>query len=131
MREGEVIKSEMIKVVVSAILLFSALNVVPVMAQCPTCEGTGEITCPSCNGYGSLLKPKIANLGTQLWTNEGGVIVTGTFRNEEDVGVYGTPVAEVDASSQTYTKLGSPTYLPPNERIKITASKIVLNMVFS
>ena len=59
-------------------------------------------------------------MGTQLWTNEGGVIVQGTFQNEEDVGVYGTPVAEVDAFSQTYTNSGSPTYFPPHERIKVT-----------
>lgn len=114
-----VIKSEMTKVVLSAILLFSALNVVPVIAQCPTCGGTGKIVCPSCNGSGSV-KPKISNLGTQFWTNEGGVIVQGTFQNEEDVGVYGTPVAEVDAFSQTYTNSGSPTYFPPHERIKVT-----------
>jgi len=109
----------MTKIVLIVILLFSALNVVPVMAQCPTCGGTGKIVCPSCNGSGSV-KPKISNLGTQLWTNEGGVIVQGTFQNEEDVGVYGTPVAEVDAFSQTYTNSGSPTYFPPHERIKVT-----------
>ena len=89
------------------------------MAQCPTCQGTGKIECPHCNGYGYVVKPKIANLGTQFWTSEGGVIVHGTFQNEEDVRVYGTPVAEVDAFSQTYTKSGSPTYFPPHERIKI------------
>jgi hypothetical protein len=119
-REGNVIKSELIKVVLSAFLLFSVLNVVIVLAQCPTCGGTGEIACPYCNGYGYILNPKISTLVTQFWTNEGGVIVEGTFKNEEDIGVYGTAVAEVYAGSKTYTKSGSPTYLPPNEKTKIT-----------
>jgi hypothetical protein len=110
----------MIKFVSSAFLLFLVLNVAIVLAQCPTCGGTGEIACPYCNGYGYILNPKISTLVTQFWTNEGGVLVEGTFKNEEDVGVYGTPVAEVYAGSQTYTKSGSSTYLPPNEKTKIT-----------
>lgn len=110
----------MITFVSITFLLFSVLNVAIVLAQCPTCGGTGEIACPYCNGYGHILKPKISILVTQFWTNEGGVIVEGTFKNEEDVGVYGTPVAEVYAGSQTYTKTGSPTYLPPNEKTKIS-----------
>ena len=118
--EGDVIKSEMIKFVSSAFLIFSVLNVAIVLAQCPTCGGTGEIACPYCNGFGYILKPKVSILVMQFWTNEGGVLVEGTFKNEEDVGVYGTPVAEVYAGSQTYTKTGSPTYLPPNEKTKIT-----------
>ena len=48
------------------------------------------------------------------------MIVTGTFQNKEDIGVYGTPIAEVDALSKTYTNSGSPTYFPPHERIEIT-----------
>lgn len=109
----------MIKVVLSVILLFSALNVMQVMAQCPTCQGTGKIVCPSCNGYASVVKPTIENLGTQLWTSEGEVIFRGTFQNKEDVGVYGTPVVEVDAFYRTYRNSGSPTYFPPHERMEI------------
>ena len=70
----------MIKFVSITFLLFSALNVAIVLAQCPTCGGTGEIACPYCNGYGYILKPKISILVTQFWTNEGGVIVEGTFK---------------------------------------------------
>ena len=97
------------------------MNVAAVMAQCPTCQGTGKIVCPQCNGYASLVKPSISNLGLQSWTKDGGVLVDGSFQNNEDVGVYGTLIATITNpfSDQTYTSSSSRTYFPPHERIQV------------
>ena len=82
-------------------------------------QGTGEIVCPHCNGYASLVKPTIENLGSQAWTNDGGVLIVGNFQNKEDIGVYGTIIAKVESLYQTYTK-SSRTYFPPQERIQVS-----------
>jgi len=100
-------------------LLFLVLNVTAVMVQCPTCQGTGKIECPHCNGTG-FVKPTITNFGSQAWTSERAVFVRGIFQNKEDIGVYGRPIAEVEAPSQTYTNASTRTYFPPQERITIT-----------
>ena len=110
----------MTKVILFLFLAFLVLNVKGVMAQCPTCQGTGKIECPQCNGYASVVKPTIANLGSQAWTNDGGVLVVGNFQNEEDIGVYGTLIAKVESSYQTYTQSSSRTYFPPHERIQVS-----------
>jgi len=89
------------------------------MVQCPTCQGTGKVKCPHCNGTG-YVKPTISNLGSQAWTSERTVFVRGIFQNKEDIGVYGRPIAEVEAPSQTYTNASTRTYFPPQERITIT-----------
>ena len=109
----------MTKVALIVFLLFLVLNVAAVMAQCPTCQGTGKIECPHCNGYG-YVKPTISNLGVQAWTSEQAVFVRGTFQNKEDFGFYGRPIAEVEAPSQTYTNASTRTYFPPQEKIAIT-----------
>jgi len=108
----------MTKVALIVFLLFLVLNVTAVMAECPTCQGTGKIDCPNCNGFG-YVKPSIRNLGVQAWTSEGGVLVRGTFENKEDVGVYGKVVAEVDGQSKTYTNTSPRTYFPPQEKIAV------------
>ena len=114
------IKTKMIKVTLIVILLFSALNVAPVMAQCPTCQGTGKVVCPNCD-EDPLLKPTIVTSGWTTRTGDGKVFVTGYFLNKEDVGVYGTPIAEVKTESQTtYTNSSPRTYFPPHETINIT-----------
>jgi len=66
------------------------------------------------------VKPTISNLGSQAWTSERTVFVRGIFQNKEDIGVYGRPIAEVEAPSQTYTNASTRTYFPPQERITIT-----------
>jgi hypothetical protein len=109
----------MTKVALIVFLLFLVLNVAAVMVQCPTCQGTEKIECPHCNGYG-YITPTITNLGSQAWTSEGAVFVRGFFQNKEDFGVYGRPVAEVEAPSQTYTNASTRTYFPPQEKITIT-----------
>lgn len=101
------------------LLLFSAGNMIPVVAQCPTCQGTGKIVCPQCNGE-PVVKPSISNLGSQSWTNDGGLLVVGNFQNNEDIGVYGTLTAKVESMYQNYTQTSSRTYFPPHERIQVS-----------
>ena len=115
----------MTNVALIVFLLFSVLNIPAVMAQCPTCQGTGEIVCPQCNGYASAVKPSISHLGSQSWANDGGVLVVGNFRNNEDVGVYGTLIAKIihkisDTWNHTYTSSSSRTYFPPHETIQVS-----------
>jgi hypothetical protein len=108
----------MTKVALIVFLLFLVLNVTAVMVQYPTCHGTGKVECPHCNGTG-YVKPTITNLGSQAWTSEGAVVVRGIFKNKEDFGVYGRPIAEVETPSQTYTNASTRTYFPPQEQIII------------
>ena len=127
----------MLKVALIVILLFSNLNIALVMAQCPTCQGTGKIVCPHCKGTGKLstggevepcstcqgsgvVQPEIANKGATGWISDGSVVVSGNFENEEDVGVSGTVVAEVEASSTTYTSSAESAHFPPHETIAVT-----------
>jgi len=113
-----VIKSKMIKVALTVILLSSAFNVAHVMATCPTCQGTGKVVCPNCDGD-ALVKPTIATLGWTIRTGDEKVFVTGFFQNKEDFGVYGTPIAEVEGPTKTYTNASARTYFPPHEVIEI------------
>jgi hypothetical protein len=109
----------MTKVALVVILLFSAFNVAQVMAKCPNCGGTGKVVCPNCDGEG-VLTPNISVSGWKTRTGDGKVFVTGYFRNKEDFGAYGTPVAELKAPIKTYTDTGERTYFPPNEMIELT-----------
>ena len=110
--------SKMVKGALIVILLFSALNVAPVMAKCPTCQGTEKVVCPHCDGDALVLKPTI-NAYWKSHAREGKVIVDAVFENAEDVGVYGTPIAEVEGMSRTYTNSSPRTYFPPHEKIGI------------
>lgn len=120
-----------------AVLLFSALNLALVMAECPTCGGTGKIVCPNCQGTGNIassgdsqtcpacqgsgvLTPTIANKGSISWLSNGEAFVKGYFENKEDAGVYGTATAEMQSTSTTYTNVSPRTYFPPHESIEIT-----------
>ena len=120
-----------------AALLFTALNLAPAMAECPTCHGTGKIVCPNCHGTGKVassedsetcptcqgsgvLNPTISNNGGRAWVSNGEVFVLGYFQNEEDTGVYGTATAEMDGTSTTYTAVSPRTYFPPHETVDIT-----------
>jgi len=87
----------MMKVALVVVLLFSAFYVAQVMADKPTI--------------------------TAIWRSsigEGKVVVTAFFKNEEDYGVYGTPVATVEGIIQTYTKESERIYFPPHEQIDLT-----------
>lgn len=119
------------------VLLFTALNMAPAMAECPTCQGTGKIVCPNCQGTGKIassgdsavcqacqgsgvLKPTISSAGSRAWVSNGEAFVLGYFKNEEDIGVYGTATAEMESTSTKYTAVSPRTYFPPHETIDIT-----------
>ncbi len=112
------IKNKTIKVTLIIILLFSFLNVTFVMAECPTCEGTGKVVCPNCGGGTSVSDSNI-NVIWSARAREGKVIVDAIFENEEDVGIYGTPIAKVEGILSTYTNSSPRTYFPPREKIAI------------
>ena len=86
----------MIKGALVVFLFLSVLRIDQEIAQCPTCGGTEEIICSQCNGFPSVVKPSISNLGSQSWIQDRGVIVVGSFQNNEDFGVYGTLICDKD-----------------------------------
>ena len=47
-------KSKLLIVAFIAVLLCSAFSIASTMAQCPTCDGTGEIECSYCDGAGEI-----------------------------------------------------------------------------
>jgi hypothetical protein len=128
--------SKLLTVAFIAILLYSALNVTPAMAQCPTCKGTGKVVCPDCNGTGEItiedggtcdycsgagtLKPTLILTSTSNWLSDGKVFVQVKYRNEEDASTYGRVTAEVEAQSTTYTAISSDTLFPPHEETQVS-----------
>ena len=91
------LKSKILKVALIVILLFSAFNVVQVI------EARTDITA--------------------IWkTSIGGnkVVITAFIKNEGDIGLYGTPTAEVEGITRTYTSTAERTYFPPHEQVVVT-----------
>ena len=126
---GEAVKIKMINLSLILIFLFSAFSLAQVMAQCSTCQGTGKVVCPYCEGE-TLGKPNVVLSGWILRTSEGKVFVIGFFLNNEDFGVYGTPVAEVKSETQTsYTNSSPRTYFPPHEPINTTITIGRINQI--
>jgi len=117
------------------VLLYSALNVAPAMAQCPTCGGTGKVTCPYCDGTGEItieeggicetcggsgvLTPTITRKGSSVGLSEGKVSVVATFENEEDAVAYGKVTVEVEAESAKYKATSARTSFPPHEETEV------------
>lgn len=106
------------------------------MAQCPRCDGTGEIECPHCDGTGEItveegepcghcegtgtLEPYLVLRSRSHYLTDGKVSFSVTYRNEEDVNVHGKVTAEVEAESKTYEGTSGATTFPPNEEIKVS-----------
>jgi hypothetical protein len=92
----------MLRVLLIVALLFLALNVAPVTRA---------------------REPTFSSLGVNAWMNEQTVFIKGTFRNDEDIGVYGSVTAKLENSvlSKTYTNT-SRIYFPPQERIEVILS---------
>ena len=91
------LKSKILKVALVVTLLFSAFNLVQMI------EAKTDINA--------------------IWrTSVGGnkVVITAFFKNEGNVGLYGTPTAEVEAITRTYTNTAERTYFPPNEQVDLT-----------
>jgi len=132
-----VVKNKTLKIALIGILFFSILNIVPVLAaDCPTCHGIGKIVCPECKGTGKtstgeqlgacstclgsgVVEATIASKGATASASDGTIIVKGTFENKENVGTYGTVVAEIDGSTATYTGSSARTYFPPQENVEV------------
>lgn len=129
-------KSKLLITAFIAILLCSALNVALTTAQCPRCDGTGEIECPHCDGTGEItveegapcehcegtgtVKPNLILKGRSHWLNDGKVTFSVTYSNEEDINVHGKVTAEVEAKTTIYEGTSSDTTFPPNEETKVT-----------
>jgi hypothetical protein len=129
-------KSKLLITAFIAILLCSALNVALTTAQCPRCDGTGEIECPHCDGTGEItveegepcghcegtgtLEPNLIMRSRSHYLTDGKVSFSVAYLNEEDVNVHGKVTAEVEAESTTYTGTSAATTFPPNEEIKVT-----------
>ena len=123
----------MLGVSLMAVLLLSAFNVMPALAQgpfdmpCPTCQGSGKITvtqtCQNCHGTGKV-DPTVTLKSMSGWGGLSGLdwaaFVKGVFHNEEDVGVYGSATAKVTTLTATHYETSPRTFFPPHEDVPIT-----------
>ena len=85
----------MMKFVLIVILLFSALNVVQVMAESDL------------------------NVIWRTHIGDNKVTVTVFIKNDGDVGAYATPVATVEGIIRSYTQAADRTYIPPHEQVVV------------
>jgi hypothetical protein len=129
-------KNKALIVAFIVILLCSALSVALTMAQCPRCNGTGEIVCPYCNGAGEItveegapcehcsgsgtLEPNIILKSRSTWLSDGKIYVQVTYENIEAVSTYGKVTAEVEVQTHKYTATSPRTLLPANEQTQIS-----------
>lgn len=124
-------KSKLLIVAFIAVLLCSAFSIASTMAQCPTCDGTGEIECSYCDGAGEItveegqpcehcsgtgtLEPILIQRSRSHWLSDGKMYFSVSYRNNEDVNVHGRVTAEVKVQTNTYTGTSSDTTFPPYE----------------
>lgn len=125
-------KKKMLIAAFTAILLYLALNVALTMAaECPDCDGTGEIECPYCDGTGEItaeqgescsycqgtgsLEPNLMLTGSSHWLADGKIQVQATYRNYEPVSVHGKVTAKTEVQGHTYTGTSSDTTFAPDE----------------
>ena len=119
-----------------AINLTLMLIVPLVNGQCYTCSDTGEIVCVNCQGRGKIpasepieiceycyglgfIQPTISKKSAFAQLGDKKVHVSGTFENDQAVGVYGIAVAEVISETATFSSESERIYFPPNEEIVI------------
>ena len=118
------------------IFLCSALTVTLTMAQCPRCDGTGEIECRYCDGEGEItvaegapceycsesgtLEPLIILKSRSAWLNDGKISVQVTYENYEPVNARGRVTAEVEVNGNTYSSTSSSTQFPANENTQVS-----------
>lgn len=129
-------KNKTLIVAFFTIFLCSALSVALAIAQCPRCDGTGEIVCFYCDGEGEItveegapceycsesgtLEPLIILKSRAAWLNDGKISVQVTYENREPVNTYGRVTAEVEVNDNTYTATSSRTLLPAKENTQVS-----------
>jgi hypothetical protein len=118
------------------LLLCSVLSVALTMAQCPRCDGTGEIECPYCDGTGEItveegavcehcdgsgtLNPIIIQKSRTSHLSDGKISVQVSYENQESVNIYGKVTASVEVEGNTYTGTSSRTLFPANENTQVS-----------
>ena len=133
-----ILNRKSIIILVTTVFLLSTFFAASVMAQCPTCDGTGKVTCPYCQGTGKItmsdrdtcttclgtgkVDPTVEVGSYASWLSDGKVYVQAKFQNTEEKGVYGKATAEVDAPTKTYTGTSARTYLPAGQEVDITVT---------
>jgi hypothetical protein len=119
-------------------LICAAFSTALTMAECPTCNGTGEVPCPECNGTGKIATvnegtPCEACSGTgtlpadlvatfqTAQPNSGKISVNAIVQNNEDVAAYGNVTVKVE-SGQYYADEATSNreQFPPHVETKVT-----------
>jgi hypothetical protein len=106
------------------------------MAQCPRCEGTGEIECSYCDGEGEITvaegapcehcsesgtkEPLLILKSRSAWLNDGKISVQASYENREPVNARGRVTAEVEVNDNTYSSTSSTTIFPANENTQVS-----------
>jgi len=120
-----------------AINLTMLLIVPTVSGQCYSCSDTGKIVCENCQGSGKIpisepieiceycrglgfISPTISKKSGYAQLGDKKVHVSGTFENDQSVGVYGIAIAEVMSETTTFSSESERIYFPPNEEIIVT-----------
>jgi RecJ-like exonuclease len=119
-------------------IILALMLIVPLVnAQCYTCSDTGKIICNNCQGSGRIptgepietceycrglgfIQPTISKKSGFAQIGNREVFVSGTFENDQAVGVYAVATAEVFGDASTYSSTSDSTYFPPNEEIVVT-----------
>jgi len=130
------VKSKLLAVAFIAIFTCLTLSVALTMAQCPRCDGKGEIICPYCDGAGEItveegapcehcygtgtLDPIIITKSRSSWLNDGKISVQVRYENQEPVSTYGTVTATVEVGDATYADTSPRTLFPANEIIEVS-----------
>ena len=125
--------------------VFIAINLIillifpAVSGQCYTCSDTGNVVCNNCKGSGKIpttepieiceycrglgfISPTISKKSGYAQLGDKKVHVSGTFENDQSVGVYGIAVAEVMSETTTFSSESERIYFPPNEEIVINVA---------
>jgi hypothetical protein len=129
------VKNKSLIVALTMILLCLSLNATLAMAQCPRCEGTGEIICPQCDGTGEIiveegapcehcsgsgtLEPNVIIRSRSTWLSEGKIFVQATYENIETFNAFGRVTAEIEGETNNYKATSPRTLLPANEATQI------------
>ncbi len=119
------------------VINLTLMFIVPLVnGQCFTCSDTGEIVCNNCKGSGKIatsepieiceycrglgfVQPTISKKSAFSQLGDMEVYVSGTFENDQAVGVYGIAIAEVMSETATFSSESERIYFPPNEEITV------------